>query len=135
MVANSKERGAMLPRAYDHPSMELAVVSEQPEIRRHILTLLSAHGWHVKSYESAAAVLQDPHTQIANLLLTSEALSDMSGQDLLTRLRDRGWAGKAILIRSGCHTPTGISSAEFAAEFDPATANHHLIDLVEYHRA
>lgn len=120
-------------RANAGPLPTCAVVSEQPDVRRHILTLLSAHEWEVKSYESAAAVLGNPRTLQTDLLLVSESLPDLRGPNLVHELRRNGWRGRAILVCScpGTDLEPYCPSPDFVAMFDPSRASHLLIELVE----
>lgn len=123
----------MSVRSHEELKPKLAIVSEQPDLRRRILTLLGAHGWDIRSYESAAGVLNDPRTLSVGLLIASEKLPDLSAPALAIALRAKGWGGKAILI-CPC-AEAGVvpcpPSTDFAALFDPSDANHLLVELVE----
>lgn len=111
----------------------LTIAMELPRLRRHLMTLLGAHGWKVRSHETGARVLQDPQTLSAAVLLASETLPDLSAPQLVEILRSKGWRGKAILACPCADTGTAPCGPphDFSAVFDPTDANHLVVELVK----
>ena len=111
----------------------LTIALELPRLRRHLMTLLGAHGWNVRSHETGAGVLNDPQTLSAAILLASDALPDLNAPLLVSILRSKGWQGKAILAHAcpGAGTTSCSPPVGFSAAFDPTDANHLIVELVK----
>jgi FixJ family two-component response regulator len=68
----------------------VAVVDDDPGVRRAIGTLLSAFGYAAYYFESAEAFLKTAADSRANCLVIDIQLGDVSGIDLVQRLAEAG---------------------------------------------
>ena len=76
----------------------ILVVEDEPAVRRSLQLLLQGHGVRVRSHGSAAAALADPLALAADGLIADYRLPDSDGIALLGKLRQKGFAGPAILV-------------------------------------
>lgn len=93
-------------RAGDRP--RLLLVEDDAAVRRSLQLLLRARGFDVRAYAAGAALLADPLVSDACCMVADYRLEEIDGIELLARLRDKGWAGPALLI-------TGFASADLTA--------------------
>jgi CheY-like chemotaxis protein len=77
---------------------EILVVDDDAVVRRAIQLLLRGHGYRVRAYPNAAALIGDAEARHATLLLADDRLSPSMRLDLLRSLRADGWAGTAVLM-------------------------------------
>lgn len=89
--------------ADDRP--RIIIAEDNVEVRRSLQILLHGHGWDVRAYGSAKAVLNDRQAYEAACLVADYRMSEIDGLELLRQLRERGWQGQALLI-------TGYPSSE-----------------------
>jgi FixJ family two-component response regulator len=76
----------------------LILIDDDDSARRSLQLLLSAHGFEVRSFASAAPILGDPRAIETPLLVIDDQLPDARGLHILTELRRNGWQGRAVLI-------------------------------------
>jgi FixJ family two-component response regulator len=86
----------------------LIVVDDDDTVRRSLQLMLHWRGFDVRSFASAAPVLDDPGVDDTGLIVVDHRLPDRDGVALLAALRTRGWRGRAVMI-------TGFPSAGLAA--------------------
>lgn len=88
---------------------EVIVVDDDPGVRRSLQLLLRGHGYRVKAYSDSASLTNDPDANSAALLVADYQMPIANGFEVLRNLRDRGWAGAAVLI-------TGFGTQQLAAD-------------------
>jgi FixJ family two-component response regulator len=88
---------------------EILIVEDNSAIRRSLQLLLVARGFQVRAHASSAQALADPASAAAACLVADLHMDEIDGITLLQSLKDRGWAGPAILI-------TGDSEGERAQQ-------------------
>lgn len=86
----------------------LALVDDDPGVRRSLQLMLSGRGLEVRAYGAGRDLLADPLAREADVLVADYKMPEANGLELLARLRAAGWAGPAILI-------TGYPEPDLAA--------------------
>ena len=76
----------------------LLLVEDDAGVRRSLQLLFRARGFDVRAYAAATSLLADPTAYNACCLVADYRLEETDGIELLSRLRDRGWSGPAVLI-------------------------------------
>ena len=76
----------------------LILVDDDDSARRSLQLLLSAHGFDVRSFATAAPVLADPRAIDAPLLVVEQHLPDGDGVSLIATLCEQDWRGRAVMI-------------------------------------
>lgn len=76
----------------------ILVVDDDDSMRQAIQRLLHAAGHRTEAYASAEALLADGRAAFAACLVSDYKLPGMSGLDLLTELRTRGFKPPAIVV-------------------------------------
>lgn len=74
------------------------LVEDDEPVRRSLQLLLHARGYDVRSYASAAPLLQDIRPDEADLLVTDYRLPDGDGMGVLRAMHRSGWTGRSVLI-------------------------------------
>jgi len=90
------------------PRQRILLVEDDAGVRRSLQLLLQARGLDVRAYATGDALLLDPTAREAAGLVADYRMNGLDGLDVLARLRERGWPGRALLI-------TAFPSAELAA--------------------
>jgi len=78
----------------------VAVIEDDAAVLSSIDFSLTAQGYDVCGFESAAPALESPKIMVADCLVIDYALPDMNGMALLAALRRRGLSIPAIVIAS-----------------------------------
>jgi len=76
----------------------LLLVEDDPGVRRSLQLLLHGHGFEVRAYASGLALLADPTALGAVCLVADYRMPEIDGLLILTRLREMGWQGQALLV-------------------------------------
>ncbi len=76
----------------------ILIVDDDPAVRHSLQFSLEVEGFAVRAYSDAAALLDDSDLPRQGCLVIDYKLPDLSGLDLLSRLRGRDVALPAILI-------------------------------------
>jgi FixJ family two-component response regulator len=74
------------------------LVEDEDSVRRSLQLFLTGRGYRVRSFSAAGPAAADPMFEDAALLVSDYRLPDSDGLKLLAGLRERGWAGRAILV-------------------------------------
>lgn len=82
----------------ESPPRTVAVVEDDPSMRRSIERLLNAHGYRTQGYASAETFLEADTISIVGCLVLDIHLGDMSGIQLRRRLSIAGSALPVIFI-------------------------------------
>jgi FixJ family two-component response regulator len=94
--------------------------------------LLQAQGFDVRAYANGITLLADEANSEAKCFIADYRMDDLNGIAVLTRLRERGWTGPAILITA--YATNDLSGAAIAAGFDVVLEKplrkHALIEAV-----
>lgn len=78
----------------------IAIVEDDMAVLHSLQFALEAQGYDVSAFDCAAMALKTARMPRADLWVIDFALPDMNGTTLLTRLRQRGVQGPAIIIAS-----------------------------------
>ena len=76
------------------PLRVIYLVDDDASLRRGLARLLTAAGYAVETYPSAAGLLAAPHPLARGCLITDLRMPGMSGLDLQVALTSRGAAGR-----------------------------------------
>ncbi len=76
----------------------LLLVEDDAGVRRSLQLLFRARGFDVRAYANGTALLADPLSRDACCFVADYRLEEIDGIEVLSRLRDRGWTGPAVLI-------------------------------------
>jgi FixJ family two-component response regulator len=82
----------------ESPPRTVAVVEDDPSMRRSIERLLNAHGYQTQGYASAETFLESDFVGKIGCLVLDIHLGNMSGIQLRIRLRDSGFILPVIFI-------------------------------------
>ena len=113
---------------------KILLIEDEPAVRRSLQLLLQGHGYSVRGYASAAALLADPSAPDAQALIADYRLRNDDGVSLLEQLKTLGFQGKAILI-TAFGSPALTAAAEaagFARVLDKPFAERLLCDTVAH---
>ncbi|GAA0336475.1 hypothetical protein GCM10009087_53700 [Sphingomonas oligophenolica] len=105
-----------LPQTDIDPRRRAVLVEDDEPVRRSLQLVLHARGYDVRSFASAAPLLDDLRVESIDLLVTDYRLPDGDGLGVLRAMRRAGWQGRAILI-TAFPSPTLVESAR-ACGFD-----------------
>ena len=76
----------------------ISVIDDDASVRTAIDNLLGSHGYLVQTFESAEEFLQSTHLDHPLCVIADVQMSAMSGLDLLTHMRTRGYNAPFIFI-------------------------------------
>src|ERR1700745_1069958 len=77
---------------------EISVIDDDASVRAAADNLLSSHGYLVRTFASAEEFLQSPHLHDCRCVVADVQMPGMSGLELLTYLRARGYLAPVIFI-------------------------------------
>src|SRR3546814_20686131 len=89
----------------------IALVEDDPGVRRSVQLLLQAKGYDIRSHASSKALLADPLVMGAACLVTDYVMPEIDGIGVLHALRSPGWKGPAVLV-SAYHSPRLVELAD-----------------------
>jgi FixJ family two-component response regulator len=92
---------------------KLALVEDDPGLRRSLQLLLQGRGYEVRAYASGVALLADPAVADAACLISDYRIPDIDGLAIISELRKRAWHGPAILI-TAYYSPELVTRATTA---------------------
>ena len=116
----------------DQNSPDILLVEDDASVRRSVLMLLKAHGFHVKAYGLGSALVNDAAAPAARLLIADWQVPDMDGFAVLSSLRAKDWRGRAIML-TGYHDETLAEKAAnsgFQCVLRKPVLDHELIGTV-----
>lgn len=79
-------------------AVAIALVDDDPSVRRALDRLLSSAGFSVRTFASGAELLESGFAAEADCLLVDVHLVGMSGFELVERLRERGVRATALFM-------------------------------------
>jgi two-component system KDP operon response regulator KdpE len=82
------------------PAVRVLVVDDEPPIRRFLRTSLTAHGYHVMEAADGAEALEKLVDGGADVIVLDLGLPDISGLDIIRRLREEGSAALIVVLSS-----------------------------------
>lgn len=111
---------------------QILLVEDDPAVRRSMQLLLRAKGFDVRAYANGVALLADDRNAGAKCFIADYRMDDLDGIAVLTRLRERGWRGPAILITAYATGDLAgqAMQAGFDAVFEKPLRQHALVDAV-----
>lgn len=110
----------------------ILLVEDDPAVRRSIQLLLQAKGFDVRAYAAGATLLADQSNADAICFIADYRLNELDGIAVLTRLRERGWTGPAILITAFPDAGLAYRAREagFNVVYEKPLRQHALVDAV-----
>jgi FixJ family two-component response regulator len=90
----------------------VAVVDDDPSLRRAVRNLLASAGLRVETFPSAEAFLESPLRQSAGCLVLDLSMPEMDGFELLERLRSLGSRLPVIVLTA--HSDEEVRRRSFA---------------------
>ncbi len=91
------------------------VVDDEEPVRKSLAFLLTMRGFTVRVHDSATSVLESAPGMRRACLVTDRKLPDMSGVELLTRLKEQGVAVPAIVITGHGDVPMAVAAMQAGA--------------------
>ena len=91
------------------------VVDDEEPVRKSLAFLLTMAGFTVRVHESAVSFLDSVSTIGRACLITDLRMPDMSGVELLERLREKGASVPAIVITGHGDVPMAVSAMKAGA--------------------
>ncbi len=76
----------------------IAVIDDDPSVRAATNNLLRSRGYAVHTFASAEEFLGSPHLNETSCVIADMQMTVMSGLDLLTHMRARGYATPFVFI-------------------------------------
>lgn len=112
---------------------QIALLEDDPGVRRSLQLLLRGRGFDVKAFGSAASLLADPEVATAACLVIDYRLPALDGITVLESLRARDWTGPAILMTAfgSAEITRRAKSAGFCEVFDKPFKEHILVATLE----
>ena len=110
----------------------IALVDDDPALRRELQLLLRASNYEVRAYSTPATLLADPGSRASACLISDQNMPGMDGFTLLRTLRAGGWSGPAILISSSQDSdlPARAASEGFHATLIKPLADRLVLEAV-----
>jgi two-component system KDP operon response regulator KdpE len=91
------------------PRASLLLIEDDPQIRRFLATALDAHGYALESAATGEEGLRLAATRGPDVIIVDLGLPDMSGLDVIGRLRE--WATQPIVVLSARDSETAKVAA------------------------
>jgi FixJ family two-component response regulator len=110
----------------------VAVIDDEPAVRKALKRLLRSAGFGVHTYSGGADFLQTVHTHLPDCLVVDIQMRPMDGFELLRQLKSLGVGTPAILI-TAYETPEGdelISRSGAIGFLRKPFSDHALIEMV-----
>lgn len=110
----------------------VVILEDDHGVRRSLQLLLQAKNLEVKAYASANALLADPEVLNAVCLITDFVLTELDGVTVLETLRQRGWAGPALLMTAfgSEHLTARARAAGFCEILDKPFKDHAFMNVI-----
>lgn len=110
----------------------LLLVEDDAGVRRSLQLLFRARGFDVRAYANGNALLADPLARDACCFVADYQLEETDGIEVLSRLRDSGWEGPAVLITAFPSTDLNARAAAqgFSQILEKPFREHALADAV-----
>ena len=94
-------------------TLAIAVVDDEPGVRKALARLLSAFGYRVESFASAEEFLSAAPTSKATCLIVDFNLGDVSGLELARRLSKAGFDFPIIFVTGSADHTVQMQCMEF----------------------
>lgn len=96
--------------------LKVLVVDDEPAIRRFLRTSLSAQGYQVSEAENAAAALDALRRGSTDVLVLDLGLPDISGFDIIERIRGQGSALPIVVLSSRADESGKVRALDLGAD-------------------
>jgi two-component system response regulator FixJ len=126
-----KNMGATQPRRRDYLKLYLAlgysgdpsmieepvihIIDDDPAVCDSLRALLVAEGFHVQTYASALKFLEYAGRHASGCVVTDVRMPDMSGIDLLAKMKERRLALPAVVITGHADIPLAVQAMKQGA--------------------
>lgn len=91
------------------------IIDDDDALRDSLIFLLSSVGIEAKSYDSAAAFLNDPQRTISGCIITDVRMPGMNGIDLLHKLKSEGISVPIIVMTGHGDVPLAVEAMKLGA--------------------
>jgi two-component system response regulator FixJ len=91
------------------------IIDDDDALRDSLIFLLSSVGIEAKSYDSAAAFLNDPQRTISGCIITDVRMPGMNGIDLLHKLKSEGVSVPIIVMTGHGDVPLAVEAMKLGA--------------------
>lgn len=111
---------------------QVLIVEDDPAVRRSMQLLLQGQGFDVRAYGSAEALLADGAFEQSCCLIADYKMQGLDGINLLSRLRERGWQGKAVLVTAfpSSQLADQAIAAGYTAVFEKPLRERSLVEAI-----
>ena len=116
------------------PAVKVLVVDDEPPIRRFLRTSLTANGYHVIEAANGADALAKLADGGADVIVLDFGLPDVSGLDLIRRLREEGSAAPIVVLSSRSDERGKVEALDLGAD-DYVTKPFGMDELIARIRA
>jgi FixJ family two-component response regulator len=93
----------------------VAIVDDDPSVRRGLARLIRSVGWTVEAFASAREFLDRPGTQAPSCLVLDLQLPDLSGIDLQKRMAEAGLETPIVFLTGHGDIPTTVQAMKAGA--------------------
>ena len=119
-------------RASGRDKSQVLIVEDDPAVRRSMQLLLQGQGFDVRAYGAAEALLADDAFEQSCCLIADYKMQGVDGIDLLSRLRERGWQGQAVLVTAfpSSQLAQQALAAGYTAVFEKPLRERSLVEAI-----
>jgi two-component system KDP operon response regulator KdpE len=96
--------------------LKVLVVDDEPAIRRFLRTSLTAQGYHVTEAENGTAALEGLRRSPIDILVLDLGLPDISGFDIIDRLRGQGSTVPIVVLSSRTDETGKVKALDLGAD-------------------
>src|SRR5579864_1204586 len=96
--------------------LRVLVVDDEPAIRRFLRTSLTAQGYHVTEAESGTVALEGLRRGAIDILVLDLGLPDISGFDIIERLRGQGSTVPIVVLSSRTDETGKVKALDLGAD-------------------
>ncbi|QXX73899.1 response regulator [Methylovirgula sp. HY1] len=100
----------------DAVPLRILIIDDEPPIRRFLRTSLAAQGYRVLEAETGAAGLDMIRSNPVDVLVLDLGLADISGFEIIRRLRDQGSAVPIIILSSRDDEAGKVTALDLGAD-------------------
>jgi FixJ family two-component response regulator len=102
-------------RESQDPDAIVAIVDDDPSVRRGLERLIRSAGWTAESFASAEDFLARPHAEPPSCLVLDLQLPDLSGLDLQKRMTEAGLETPIIFLTGHGNIPASVQAMKAGA--------------------
>jgi FixJ family two-component response regulator len=93
----------------------IAIVDDDPSVRKGLQRLIRSAGWNVETFASAQEFLTRPRTEAPSCLVLDLQLPDLSGLDLQKRMTEAGLETPIVFLTGHGDIPASVQAMKAGA--------------------